>query len=108
MAKNGKRKKKQHKEDLNLYHVDCNQYTITTAPNIFLGMALTIIGHNGCFATEPPKLYGPHAPGVGFTHPKTKLGLLLCICHQLFSSGTPTRSSDLIPPLFLIVCCCAF
>jgi hypothetical protein len=39
---------------------------------------------------------------------KTLLGLLFCMCHQLFSSGTPTKSVNLRSPLFLTMCSYAF
>jgi hypothetical protein len=40
---------------------------------------------------------------VGLTHSKTMLGLLFCMCHQLFLSAIPTASLDLRLPLFLTV-----
>jgi hypothetical protein len=42
--------------------------------------------------------------GVGLTHSKTMLGLLLEMCHQLFLSVISTGSLDLRSPLILTVC----
>jgi hypothetical protein len=41
---------------------------------------------------------------VDLTHSKTMLGLLFCMCHQLFLSAIPTASLDLRSLLFLTVC----
>jgi hypothetical protein len=41
--------------------------------------------------------------------PRNTAGIVIfCICHQLVSSDTPTKSIDLRSPLFLTVCSYAF